>query len=127
LNGAGRQEGLGATLTSQLQALQRTQPGLPLGIGHIRTRTHDFVRHGTVTLFAALNYLDGKIISRIAERHDHAEWLKFLKHIDRGTPRGLELHLIADNYGTHKHPEVKQWLAKHRAFTCSSCPRPARG
>lgn len=101
---------------SQVQALQRTQPGLPLGIGHIRTRTHDFVRHGTVTLFAALNYLDGKIISRIAERHDHAEWLKFLKHVDRDTPGGLELHLIADNYGTHKHPEVKQWLAKHPRF-----------
>jgi transposase len=101
---------------SQCQALERTQPGLPLGIGHIRTRTHDFVRHGTVTLFAALNYLDGKIISRVAERHDHGEWLSFLKHIDRQTPKGLELHLIADNYGTHKHPEVKQWLAKHPRF-----------
>jgi transposase len=98
---------------SQCQALQRTQPGLPLGIGHIRTRTHDFVRHGTVTLFAALNYLDGKIISRVAEKHDHAEWLRFLKQVDRQTPAGLDLHLIADNYGTHKHPEVKQWLAKH--------------
>ena len=101
---------------SQCQALERTQPGLPLGIGHIRTRTHDFVRHGTVTLFAALNYLDGKIISRVAERHDHAEWLTFLKQIDRQTPRGLDLHLIADNYGTHKHPEVKEWLAKHARF-----------
>lgn len=101
---------------SQIQALQRTQPGLPLGIGHIRTRTHDFVRHGTVTLFAALSYLDGKIISRIAARHDHAEWLKFLKHIDRDTPRGLDLHLIADNDGTHKHAAVKQWLAKHPRF-----------
>jgi transposase len=101
---------------SQCQALQRTQPGLPLGIGHIRTRTHDFVRHGTVTLFAALNYLDGKIISRVAERHDHEQWLKFLKHIDRQTPAGLDLHLIADNYGTHKHPNVKQWLTKHPRF-----------
>jgi transposase len=98
---------------SQCQALQRTQPGLPLGIGHVRTRTHDFVRHGTVTLFAALNYLDGKIISRVAERHDHAEWLRFLKQVDRQTPAGLDLHLIADNYGTHKHPEVREWLAKH--------------
>lgn len=98
---------------SQCQALQRTQPGLPLGIGHIRTRTHDFIRHGTVTLFAALNYLDGKIISRVAERHDHAEWLRFLKQVDRETPAGLDLHLIADNYGTHKHPEVRDWLAKH--------------
>jgi transposase len=101
---------------SQCQALQRTQPGLPLGIGHIRTRTHDYVRHGTVTLFAALNYLDGKIISRIAEHHDRTEWLSFLKQIDRQTPRGLDLHLIADNYGTHKHPEVKEWLAGHPRF-----------
>jgi transposase len=101
---------------SQLQALQRTQPGLPLGIGHIRTRTHDYLRHGTVTLFAALKYRDGKIISRIAERHDHTEWLRFLKHIDRQTPAGLALHLIADNYGTHKHPEVKHWLSRHPRF-----------
>src|SRR5437870_577041 len=101
---------------SQCQALQRTQPGLPLGIGHVRTRTHDFVRHGTVTLFAALNYLDGKIISRVAERHDHAEWLRFLKQVDRQTPAGLDLHLIADNYGTHKHPLVRDWLAKHPRF-----------
>jgi transposase len=101
---------------TQCQALQRTQPGLPLGIGRIRTRTHDYVRHGTVTLFAALNYLDGKIISRVAPRHDHAEWLRFLEQIDRETPRGLDLHLIADNYATHKCPEVKQWLAKHPRF-----------
>ncbi len=101
---------------SQCQALQRTQPGLPLGIGHIRTRTHDYVRHGTVTLFAALGYLDGKIISRIAPRHDHAEWLSFLKQIDRQTPAGVHLHLIADNYATHKHPEVKNWLAEHPRF-----------
>jgi transposase len=101
---------------SQCQALQRSQPGLPLGIGHIRTRTHDYVRHGTVTLFAALNYLDGKIISRVAEHHDRAEWLNFLKQIDRQTPKGLALHLIADNYGTHKHPEVKDWLLKHPRF-----------
>ncbi|MGH8677023.1 MAG: IS630 family transposase [Burkholderiales bacterium] len=101
---------------SQCQALQRTQPGLPLGIGHIRTRTHDYVRHGTVTLFAAMSYLDGKIISRIAAKHDHAEWLRFLKQIDRQTPAGVDLHLIADNYGTHKHPEVKDWLAKHPRF-----------
>ena len=101
---------------SQCQALERTQPGLPLGIGHIRTQTHDFVRHGTVTLFAALNYLDGKIISRVAERHDHEEWLNFLKLIDRQTPKRLALHLIIDNYGTHKHPEVKKWLGEHPRF-----------
>jgi transposase len=101
---------------SQCQALERTQPGLPLGIGHVRTRTHDYVRHGTITLFAALNYLDGKIISRVAARHTHAEWLTFLEQIDRQTPRELELHLIVDNYGTHKHPAVKAWLAKHPRF-----------
>ncbi|MGH8848953.1 MAG: IS630 family transposase [Polaromonas sp.] len=101
---------------SQCQALQRTQPGLPLGIGHIRTRTHDYVRHGTITLFAALCYLDGKIISRIAPRHDNVEWLAFLKKIDRETPGDLDLHLIADNDGTHKHPNVERWLAKHPRF-----------
>ena len=73
---------------SQCQALERTQPGLPLGIGHIRTRTHDYKRHGTITLFAALNYLDGKILSRTEKRHTHVEWLRFLKQIDRETPPG---------------------------------------
>jgi transposase len=101
---------------SQCQALERTQPGLPLGIGHIRTRTHDYIRHGTVTLFAALNYLDGKIIGHVAAKHDHAEWLRFVKQIDRQTPKSLDLHLIADNYGTHKHPEVRRWLAAHPRF-----------
>jgi transposase len=101
---------------SQCQALQRTQPGLPLGVGHIRTRTHDYIRHGTLTLFAALNYLDGKLISRIARRHRHQEWLAFLKTIEREAPAGLTLHLIADNYATHKHAKVKAWLAKHPRF-----------
>jgi len=101
---------------SQCQALQRTQPGLPLGVGHIRTRTHDYIRHGTLTLFAALNYLDGKLISRIARRHRHQEWLAFLKTIDREAPAGLTLHLIAGNYATHKHAKVKAWLAKHPRF-----------
>ena len=101
---------------SQCQALERTQPGLPLGVGHIRTRTHDYIRHGTLTLFAALNYLDGKLISRIAKRHRHQEWLAFLKTINRETPAGLAIHLIADNYATHKHATVKAWLAKHPRF-----------
>jgi transposase len=101
---------------SQCQALERTQPGLPLGIGYIRTRTHDYVRHGTITLFAALSYLDGKIISRIAPQHTHVEWLAFLRRIDKETPAELSLHLIADNYGTHKHPKVKRWLARHPRF-----------
>ena len=97
---------------SQCQALERTQRGLPLGIGHIRTKTHDYIRHGTLTLFAALNYLDGKIFRQVAARHTHHEWLKFLKQIDRDAPPDLTLHLIADNYATHKHAEVKNWLAK---------------
>src|ERR1700733_9332414 len=98
---------------SQCQALERTQPGLPLGIGHIRTRTHDYTRHGTVTLFAALNYLDGRILSTTAERHTHLEWLAFLKSIHRKTPPELALHLIVDNYATHKHQVVLAWLEKH--------------
>lgn len=101
---------------SQCQALERTQPGLPLGIGHIRTRTHDYIRHGTITLFAALNYLNGRLITRTEEKHTHVEWLRFLKQIDRQTPRTLDLHLIIDNYGTHKHPSVGNWLAKHPRF-----------
>lgn len=101
---------------SQCQALQRTQPGLPLGAGHIRTQTHDYYRHGTVTLFAALNYLDGKIISRTEPRHTHVEWLRFLKQMDRETPAELQLHLIVDNYATHKHAKVRAWLAKRPRF-----------
>src|SRR6202790_209951 len=101
---------------SQCQALERTQPGLPLGGGHIRTRTHDYYRHGTVTLFAALNYLDGKVISRTEPCHTHVEWLRFLKQLDRETPQELDLHLIVDNYATHKHAKVKAWLERHRRF-----------
>lgn len=110
---------------SQCQALERTQPGLPLGMGHIRTATHDYVRHGTVTLFAALNYLEGKIVSMLAGQHRHQEWLKFLKRIDRATPQGLALHLILDNYATHKHPEVRKWLAKHPRFHTHFTPTSA--
>jgi transposase len=98
---------------SQCQALERTQPGLPLGIGHIRTRTHDYKRHGTITLFAALNYLEGKLITRTESKHTHVEWLRFLKQIDRETPKDLAIHVIADNYATHKHVKVKDWLKKH--------------
>ena len=101
---------------SQCQALERTQPGLPLGVGHIKTRTHDYIRHGTVTLFAALSYLDGKVLSRTAEQHTHKEWLAFLKVIERETPTDLAIHLIMDNYATHKHPTVKSWLARHPRF-----------
>ena len=98
---------------SQIQALDRTQPGLPLKKGRCGTMTHDYKRNGTTTLFAALNTLDGTVISTCMPRHRHQEWLKFLKQIDKETPKDKELHLIADNYATHKAPAVKAWLAKH--------------
>jgi len=101
---------------SQCQALQRTQPGLPLGVGHIKTASHDDIHHGTLTLFAALDYLQGKLITTISTQHRHQEWLAFLKKIDRETPKELDIHLIADNYASHKHPEVKAWLAKQPRF-----------
>lgn len=110
---------------SQCQALERTQPGLPLGIGEIRTRTHDYKRHGTITLFAALNYLDGKLITRTEERHTHVEWLRFLKQIHRETPKDLDLHLIVDNYGTHKEQSVRAWLGKHPRFHVHFTPTSA--
>ena len=98
---------------SQCQALERTQLGLPLAPKRPRTMTHDYTRHGTVTLFAALVALTGKLIARTEASHTHVEWLRFLKQIDRETPKHLDLHLIADNYATHKHPKVKAWLARH--------------
>lgn len=98
---------------SPCQALERTQPGLPLGRGYIRTRTHDYTRHGTVTLFAALNYLDGKVLSTTAQHPSNVEWLAFLKKLHRQTPPELALHLIVDNDATHKHPGVRAWLEKH--------------
>jgi transposase len=108
---------------SQCQALERTQPSLPLGLGgYIHTHTHDYKRHGTVTLFAALNYLDGKIISRMEQSHSNVEWLRFLKQIDRETPKNLNIHLIVDNYATHKHENVHKWLAKHKRFTVHFTP-----
>lgn len=101
---------------SQCQALERTQPGLPLGIGHIRTKTHDYRRHGTITLFAALNYLEGKLITRTEPKHTHVEWLRFLRQIDHEAPKSLAIHVIADNSATHKHAKVKTWLSKHPRF-----------
>lgn len=98
---------------SQVQALDRTQPGLPLKKGRAQTMTHDYKRNGTTTLFAALNVLDGKVIGQCQKRHTHVEWLKFLRKIDRETPNDKTLHLIADNYATHKHPNVQKWLSKH--------------
>jgi len=107
---------------SQCQALERSQPGLPLGVGHIQTRTHDYIRHGTITLFAALNYLEGRIIARNETRHTHVEWLRFLKQIDRETPKELAIHLIVDNYCTHKHEKVRAWLSKHSRFQVHFTP-----
>lgn len=105
---------------SQIQALDRTQPGLPLKKGRAATMTHGYKRQGTTTLFAALNTLDGSIISRCEQRHRHEEWLKFLRQIDRETPQDKSVHLICDNYATHKHPQVKgmarETSALHGAF-----------
>ncbi|MBM3243210.1 IS630 family transposase [Candidatus Poribacteria bacterium] len=98
---------------SQIQALDRLQPSLPLTQGHRQTMPHDYKRHGTTTLFAALNILDGKIIGECMPKHRQSEFLKFLKRIDKETPKGLELHLIMDNYSSHKGSTVKQWLGKH--------------
>ena len=107
---------------SQIQALDRTQPGLPLKKGRCGTMTHDYKRNGTTTLFAALNVLDGKVIGQCHARHRHQEWLRFLRRLDREFPRDLKLHLIMDNYGTHKEPSVRAWLAKHRRFVCHFIP-----
>ncbi|HQQ69584.1 MAG TPA: IS630 family transposase, partial [Alicycliphilus sp.] len=110
---------------SQVQALDRTQPGLPLKKERAQTMTHDYKRHGTTTLFAALNVLDGQVIGQCQQRHTHVEWLKFLKQIDRETPKDKTLHLIADNYATHKHPVVQDWLAKHPRFHMHFTPTSA--
>jgi transposase len=110
---------------SQVQALDRTQPGLPMKKGRAQTMTHDYKRHGTTTLFAALNVLDGKVIGQCQPRHTHAEWLKFLRQIERETPKGKTLHLICDNYATHKHAAVQQWLAKHPRFHMHFTPTSA--
>lgn len=110
---------------SQVQALDRTQPGLPLKKGRAETMTHDYKRNGTTTLFAALNVLDGQVIGQCQQHHTHVEWLKFLKKIDRETPKDKTLHLIADNYATHKHPVVQEWLAKHPRFHMHFTPTSA--
>ena len=110
---------------SQVQALDRTQPGLPLKKGRAETMTHDYKRNGTTTLFAALNVLDGQVIGQCQQHHTHVEWLKFLKKIDRETPKDKMLHLIADNYATHKHPVVQAWLDKHPRFHMHFTPTSA--
>jgi len=101
---------------SQIQALDRTQPGLPIKKGRCGTMTHDYVRNGTTTLFAALEMAQGKLIGTCMNRHRHQEWIRFLKLIDEQTPANLDLHLIADNYFTHKTPQVRRWLKRHPRF-----------
>jgi len=110
---------------SQVQALDRTQPGLPMKKGRAGTFTHDYVRHGTTTLFAALNVADGTVIGHCQARHRHIEWLKFLRLLDERTAADRELHLILDNYATHKHPKVKAWLKKHPRFHLHFTPTSA--
>jgi transposase len=117
---------------SQIQALDRTQPGLPLQKGRCGTMTHDYKRHGTTTLFAGLEVLTGQLIGTCLPTHRHQEGLRFLRLIDTQTPLALDLHLIVDNYATHKHPAVRRWLARHPRFhlhfipTSSSWLKPDR-
>jgi transposase len=101
---------------SQIQALDRTQPGLPMKKGRCGTMTHDYKRNGTATLFAALDALQGQVISMYDDRHRHQEWLKFLRGIDYVVPDDKQVHMIVDNYATHKHPKVQRWLARHPRF-----------
>lgn len=107
---------------TSVQALDRTQPGLPLVKGRLGTMTHDYKRNGTTTLFAALEMTQGSIIGTCMNRHRHQEWIKFLNLIDLQTPQDLDLHLIVDNYATHKHPKVKAWLKRHRRVHCHFVP-----
>jgi transposase len=101
---------------TQIQALDRTQPGLPIKKGRCGTMTHDYKRNGTTCLFAALNVLEGSVIGSCYQRHRNGEFLKFLRKIDREVPRELDIHMILDNYGTHNHPNVKAWLSKHPRY-----------
>jgi len=107
---------------SQIQALDRTQPGLPIKKGRCGTYTHDYVRHGTTTLFAALEILEGKVIGQCYPRHRHQEFIKFLRCLDNEFPEELNLHLVVDNYGTHKHPKVRSWLKRHPRFVLHFIP-----
>jgi len=107
---------------SQIQALDRTQPGLPLKKGRAGTMTHDYKRHGTTTLFAALNVLDGTVIGRNMQRHRHQEFIRFLNAIEEEVPAGKLVHVVLDNYAAHKHPKVRLWLARHERFTFHFVP-----
>jgi len=110
---------------SQIQALDRTQPGLPMKKGKAATMTHDYKRNGTTTLFAALNTLTGEVLGTCAKRHRHQEWLAFLREINKATPKDKEIHIICDNYATHKHPKVKSWLKYHKRFHVHFTPTSA--
>jgi len=110
---------------SQIQALDRTQPGLPMKPGRAGTMTHDYKRHGTTTLFAALNVLDGTVIGRNMQRHRHQEFIRFLNTVEAQVPKRKAIHAIVDNYATHKHPKVRQWLARHPRWTFHFTPTSA--
>ena len=110
---------------TQIQALDRTQPGLPLKKGRLGTMTHDYKRNGTTCLFAALDVMQGKVVGQCYGRHRHQEFLKFLRRLDAEFPAALKLHLVMDNYGTHGHPKVKAWLKRHRRFTFHFVPTSA--
>jgi transposase len=110
---------------SQIQALDRTQPGLPLKRGRSQTMTHDYKRNGTASLFAALNAANGEVYGLCQERHRHQEWLRFLRLLDQAMPPHLDLHLIGDNYATHKHPKVQRWLERHPRFHMHFTPTSA--
>jgi transposase len=101
---------------SQCQALERTQPVLPMGLGYVEGITHDYKRHGTTTLFAALDVANGEVLAQCKRRHRHQEFLAFLRHIDQNVPAALDVHLICDNYGTHKHPKVRAWLTRRPRY-----------
>ena len=107
---------------SQIQALDRTQPGLPMKKGRLGTMTHDYKRHGTTTLFAALNVLEGKVIGRCMQRHRHQEFIRFLNAIEADIPAGKGVHVILDNYAAHKHAKVRAWLGRHERFTFHFVP-----
>lgn len=107
---------------SQIQALERTQPGLPLGLGYVEGCTHDYHRHGTTTLFAALDIAAGKVIGKCKARHRHQEFLAFLNDIESAVPPDLDVHLIMDNYATHKHRKVRAWLARHPRYHVHHTP-----
>jgi putative transposase len=110
---------------SQCQALERTQPVLPMGLGYVEGITHDYVRHGTTTLFAALDVANGTVLTQCKPKHRHQEFLAFLRHIEANVPEHLDVHLICDNYGTHKHPKVVAWLEAHPRFHVHFTPTSA--